>query len=182
MNAPTLLLRNNLSSIPCNVSWKEPYQELPRLVLWMPVLLRYGLSFVTIVWVLPSGASNHAKVLSILKQTKYASYKKTPAISPREWRRLKVGDLSVGFYLWTSTQNHKLLLFSQTYLLSRKQHQAFCAGLHEHLPPVQGPERAPSKPDQADLSTPFLQPLRKAPHPLKAIVKHFICYSFFFLF
>lgn len=134
----------------------------------MPVLLRYGLSFVTIVWVLPSGASNHAKVLSILKQTKYASYKKTPAISPREWRRLKVGDLSVGFYLWMSTQNHKLLLFSQTYLLSRKQHQAFCAGLHEHLPPVQGPKKGPLQTRSGWPEHPFSPASQESTPPIKS--------------
>lgn len=146
----------------------------------MPVLLRYGLSFVTIVWVLPSGASNHAKVLSILKQTKYASYKETPAISPREWRRLKE-DLSVGFYLWTSTQNHKLLLFSQTYVLSRKQHQAFCMGLHKHLPPAQGPKKGPLQTRSGWPKHPFSPASQESTPPITATVKHFMLQVFLFV-
>lgn len=89
---------------------------------------------------------NHAKVLSIFKQTKYASYKETFEISPREWRRLKVGEQSVGFYLWTATQNHKLPLFSRhTFLVESKIKLSVWdfMSISHHL---RAQKRAPSKP------------------------------------
>lgn len=96
---------------------------------------------------------NHAKVLSIFKQTKYVSYKETFEISPREWQRLKVGEWRVGFYLWTATQNHKLPLFSRhTFLVESKIKLSvwdFMSISHQ----LRAQKRAPSKPKHPLFST-----------------------------
>lgn len=85
------------------------------------MLFRYKLSLVTIVWVLPSATSNHAKVPMITQADKICFLQRNISDFLEGMTETKSVRLSVGFNLWMFTQNYKLLLFYRHIFLMKRR-------------------------------------------------------------